>query len=234
VTYNLEKDTPFELSLEMAKIDEVDLAFSITNTITGKVVLNLSPRMPGAVRTIETSAVLEAGEYEFAMEAKVRSMMASDRLWDRAGMGMYDVSLDFEEESYWVTLYDKVPVMYSDIDKYLDPNSPDYLNLELRSGSIFHDGKLYLAEDFRPLGADPEPEDLIEDPMVFDGVTLVFEDGTLLVGDEIYSCFATESCAVAGPAACAPTSVPEPTILSLVVALSLFAATMRLGRGSPR
>ncbi|HLA86297.1 MAG TPA: PEP-CTERM sorting domain-containing protein [Thermoguttaceae bacterium] len=109
-SYSFEKATPFSLSLDMAKYDNVDLVFSVVDNSTGDVVLDLTPDYSRTSRQLEASGELGPGEYTFALEAAAHSLISEDGLQQRPGVATYDVALDFETEEYWVTVFDKRPV----------------------------------------------------------------------------------------------------------------------------
>ena len=102
--YALEKDTPFSFSLDMAKLDDVTLKFSAVDTNTGEEVWSLSPSQEGLLSHQEFGGILSAGEYTFSLDAITDLLIDQDGVRDSAGQAMYDVSLDFEAESYWVTV----------------------------------------------------------------------------------------------------------------------------------
>ena len=105
VAYSLEKDTPFSLSVDMAKLCDVDLSFSAIDNNTGELLWNLTPAESGTQWHWEWNGTLEAGEYTFSLEALTASLIDENGLQDFGGQAEFDVSLDFEAESYWVTHY---------------------------------------------------------------------------------------------------------------------------------
>lgn len=109
-TYQLERDTPFSLSLDMARYDNVDLVFSVVDSLTGNTVWSATPRCDHATAVLEANGVLAAGEYTFSLEAAAQCVIGNDQLLLAPGMATYDVSLDLAAEDYWVTVYEKRPI----------------------------------------------------------------------------------------------------------------------------
>jgi hypothetical protein len=104
VTYALEKKTAFSFSLDLAKCDDTDLDFSIVDARSGELLWNLTPEQTGTSYHYGASGLLDAGQYKFSLVAKADSSIDKYRLQDPGGAGMYDVSLDFAAENYWVTM----------------------------------------------------------------------------------------------------------------------------------
>ena len=148
--YSLEKDTPFSLSLDLAKLSNVNLAFSATDNCTGEVLWDLLPSQSDALRHLEWSGILGAGQYKFGLEATADSLINQSGLQNNGGLAMYDVSLDFQAESYWVshTLTGSQLSLANGSNK-----------VQGNTSSTVSGGTLVISEvDLVPSGADSAPE----------------------------------------------------------------------------
>ncbi|MEN6407533.1 MAG: hypothetical protein ABFC77_13815 [Thermoguttaceae bacterium] len=120
-SYGLEKDTPFSFSLDLASTSNVELAFSASDLVTGETLWSLTPSGSDKIRHLEWSGILEAGRYSFALNASTDSLIDQMGVQSLGGEALYDISFDFDAESYFVPRfltindnYQKDPVWFLD------------------------------------------------------------------------------------------------------------------------
>lgn len=154
-TYRLEKDTPFSLSLDLASVADVDLAFSASDDLTGKTLWSLTPSQSNELRHLEWSGVLGAGQYSFALDALTDSLIDQNGVQKLGGQALYDISLDFDAESYQVPR-----VIFIDAAQYpLD--STDSLIVSKGDGMVMDGRCIVLPGPGLGLTAIPEPNSFV-------------------------------------------------------------------------
>ena len=144
VTYELDQETTFSLDLAIARLGEVELVFSATDTQTGEKAFSFSTVEAGTQQEISMEGILEAGTYKFALNCMADSAVDSTGEINIGGQALFDVSLDLEEEyvQVWVP------------DQYVSSS------VALDLASVFADDSSFVI-DLSLLSAVPEPSGLV-------------------------------------------------------------------------
>jgi hypothetical protein len=103
-TYSLEQDTPFSLDLDLSQWGNAELVFQAVDDATDEVVFAFET-VSSITRHVELDGILAAGEYTFTLNGSADAALGSTGRLDFGGMASYDVALDFQAETYWVTHY---------------------------------------------------------------------------------------------------------------------------------
>jgi hypothetical protein len=148
-SYNLQKATPFSLSLDLGVLQDVDLAFSAIDNRTGEKLWDFAPSQSGQLQHIDWSGILDAGDYTFSLNAMADSLVNQKGVQDAAGQAIYSVSLDFLAESSWVAV-GELPYMFA------DGRTWGLVNHETLTG-LPSDGCFIVAGDVPANASVPEP-----------------------------------------------------------------------------
>ena len=101
-TYELDQETAFSLELDIARLGDVAVSFSVIDMVTNEEAFSLPQLEPNGMQTVNLNGTLDAGIYEFFFNCETSSQLDSFGNLNLGGQSEFDFTFDLEEENVQV------------------------------------------------------------------------------------------------------------------------------------